>query len=179
MPPMNGPNAPAPPAMAPHTANATPRSRPRNVADRIDNVAGSIIAAPTPSISDSPTKSWTTDCDSDAMSEPTANSDAPMKNIFLRPTMSPSRPKLMSSDAKTSEYPAMTHCIDETVVWNSRMIVGMATLRIVLSSTMMNKVLDKITSAIQRFGSGAPAGAPQPPAAVGFGSSVIVSFAPP
>jgi hypothetical protein len=55
---------------------------------------------------------------------------------------------------------------------------------------MMNKVLDKITSAIHRFGSGGPAGALQPPAAGGdaviasptpddeFGSSVIVLFAP-
>ena len=41
------------------------------------------------------------------------------------------------------------------------MIVGTATFRIVLSSTMMNNVLDRITSAIQRFGSAGPAGAPQ------------------
>ena len=66
-------------------------------------MAGSIIAAPMPSISDSPMKSCTTDCDSDAINEPTANSDAPMKNILRRPTMSPSRPKLINSDAKTSE----------------------------------------------------------------------------
>ncbi len=43
------------------------------------------------------------------------------------------------------------------------MIVGTATFRIVLSSTMMNSVLDRITKAIQRSGSGGPAGAPQPP----------------
>ena len=100
---MNGPSAPAPPATEPHTANATPRSRPWKVAERIDSVAGSIIAAPIPSISDSPMKSCTTDCESDAISEPTANSVAPMKNILRRPTMSPRRPKLMSSDANTSE----------------------------------------------------------------------------
>ena len=34
------------------------------------------------------------------------------------------------------------------------MIVGTATLRIVLSSTMMNSALDSTTRAIHRFGSG-------------------------
>ncbi len=69
----------------------------------IDSVAGSIIAAPTPSSSDSPMNSWTTFCDSEAISEPTANSVAPMKNSLRRPMMSPSRPKLISSEANTSE----------------------------------------------------------------------------
>src|SRR4051812_16322806 len=49
----------------------------------------------------------------------------------------------------------MTHCRELTLVWNSLMIVGTATLRIVLSSTMMNSELDRTTSAIHRFGSGA------------------------
>ena len=40
----------------------------------IDSVAGSITAAPMPSSTDSPMNSCTTDCDSDAISEPTANS---------------------------------------------------------------------------------------------------------
>ncbi len=47
------------------------------------------------------------------------------------------------------------------------MIVGTATFRIVLSNTMMNSVLDRITNAIQRFGSAGPAGLPHPPATVG------------
>ena len=47
------------------------------------------------------------------------------------------------------------------------MIVGTATLRIVLSSTMMNSALDRITKAIQRFGSGGPEAAPHPPVLVG------------
>ncbi len=47
--------------------------------------------------------SWTTFCDSEAISEPTANSVAPMKNSLRRPKMSPSRPKLISSEANTSE----------------------------------------------------------------------------
>ena len=102
-PPIHGPSAPAPPATDPHTANATPRSRPRKVADRIDSVAGSIIAAPMPSSSDSPMKSWTTDCDSEARSEPMPNKPAPAKNSLRRPMTSPNRPKLMSSDANTSE----------------------------------------------------------------------------
>ena len=66
-------------------------------------MAGSIIAAPIPSISDSPMKSCTTDCESDAMSDPIANSDAPTKKSLRRPMMSPRRPKLISNDANTSE----------------------------------------------------------------------------
>ena len=66
------------------------------------SVAGSIAAAPMPSSTDSPMKSCTTDWDSDAISEPTANRPAPMKNMRRRPMMSPIRPKLMSSDANTS-----------------------------------------------------------------------------
>ncbi len=56
----------------------------------------------------------------------------------------------------------MTHCSDDTWVWKSRMMVGTATFRIVLSSTMMNSELDRMTRATQRLGSGGPAGAPQP-----------------
>ncbi len=173
MPPTYGPSAPAPPATAPHTANAMPRSRPRNVAEMIDSVAGSIMAAPMPSRNDSPAKSCSGDCDTDAMNEPTANSVAPAKKSFRRPMMSPNRPKLINSDAKISEYPEITHCSDDTCVWNSRMIVGTATLRIVLSSTMMNSELDKMTSAIHRFGSAGPAGAAQPAGAVGAGVVVM------
>src|SRR4051812_8160415 len=45
------------------------------------------------------------------------------------------------------------------------MIVGTATFKIVLSSTMMNSELDRITRAIHRFGSVGPAvSAPQAPA---------------
>jgi hypothetical protein len=98
-------------------------------------------------------KSWTTECEREATSEPTANMAAPAKNIRRRPMMSPSRPKLISSEANTSEYPEMTHCNEETLLWNSRTIVGTATLRIVLSNTMMNSALDSTTSAIHRFGS--------------------------
>src|SRR5579871_5956205 len=61
----------------------------------------------------------------------------------------------------------MTHWSDETCVWNSRMMVGTATFRIVLSSTMMNSELDRMTRAIHRLGSAGPAGAPQAPAAAG------------
>ena len=66
-------------------------------------MAGSIIAAPTPSSSDSPMNSCTTEWDIDAISEPTANRPAPAKKSFRRPKMSPSRPKLISREANTSE----------------------------------------------------------------------------
>src|SRR5262249_53210373 len=52
--------------------------------------------------------------------------------------------------------------------------VGTATLRIVLSSTITKRVLDRITSAIHRVGSGASVGAPQPAVVV-----VVVSVIAP
>lgn len=69
----------------------------------MDSVAGSIMAAPMPSSSDSPMNSCRTECDSSLIREPTANIAAPAKNSLRRPMMSPSRPKLMSNEANTSE----------------------------------------------------------------------------
>ena len=102
-PPTYGPSAPAPPAIAPHTANATPRSRPWKVAEMIDNVAGSMAAAPRPSSSDSPRKSCVAECDMEANSEPRPKRVAPIRKRRRRPKMSPRRPKLISSEANTSE----------------------------------------------------------------------------
>ena len=56
-----------------------------------------------PSSSASPRNSSTTFCDSEAISDPTANIVAPKKNSLRRPKMSPSRPRLISNEANTSE----------------------------------------------------------------------------
>src|SRR5450631_3788221 len=80
-PPTTGPNAAAAPAVAPHTANAGPRSGPLNVVDRIASVAGSISEAPILSMIASPAIRLPTDHETDASSEPAPNSEAPMMKI--------------------------------------------------------------------------------------------------
>lgn len=67
------------------------------------SVAGSIIGAPMPSISDSPTSRLGTFHDNAASSEPPPNRAAPTMNMRRWPNTSPRRPPMMSSVAKTSE----------------------------------------------------------------------------
>ena len=66
-------------------------------------MAGIIIAAPIPSMIDSPRISTGTDWLIEAMKEPTAKRSAPSMNILLRPKMSPSRPPVTVSAASVSE----------------------------------------------------------------------------
>ena len=102
-PPINGPSATAAPAVAPQTANAVARSWPWNVDERMPSVAGIISDAPMPSMIASPKISTGTDWASDASSEPTPNSAAPMMNIRRAPKRSASRPPMISRLANVSE----------------------------------------------------------------------------
>ncbi len=77
--------ATASPAVAPHAANATARSRPWKVVDRIASVAGSISDAPQPSITASPITSTGTEPASEASSEPPAKMAAPTMNVRRGP----------------------------------------------------------------------------------------------
>ena len=61
---------------------------------------------------------------------------------------------MMSSAAKVRLYPVMTHCRLGRVVWNSRRIVGMATLRMVPSSPAIRTAISRMARVIQRRGSG-------------------------
>ncbi len=153
-PPTNGPNATDAPATVPHAANATARSAPTNVVDRIDSVAGISSDAPMPSMIASPSTSVGTECDTDASSDPTPKMTAPMTNMRRCPYMSPSRPPMTRNVANVSEYPVITHWRLGRSVWNSRRIVGMATLRIVLSSTGIATETITTAAANQRRGSG-------------------------
>jgi hypothetical protein len=101
-PPTTGPSAAPAPTVAPHAANAVARSRPWNVVEMIDSVAGSISDAPMPSISASPTMRLGMFHDSAASNEPVPKSAAPMMKMRRWPYTSPRRPPMMRRLAKVS-----------------------------------------------------------------------------
>ncbi len=149
-PPTTGPSPAADPATAPHAANAIARPRPRKVFDSSASVVGSMSDAPRPSMTASPSTRLATFHESDASSEPAVNNAAPMMKTRRCPKMSPSRPAMMRKVAKVSAYPVTTHSRLGSVVWNSRRMVGMATLSTVLSSTTMTVAISTMTSVSHR-----------------------------
>ena len=64
---------------------------------------------------------------------------------------------MMSRLANVSVYPVITHSTAGSVVWKSRRIVGMATVRTELSSTTMRAATTTTASVAQRRGSGSVA----------------------
>src|SRR5450759_3064648 len=64
---------------------------------------------------------------------------------------------MMRRLANVSAYPVTTHWTLGSVVWNSRKIVGIATLSTELSSTTISAALITITSVNQRLGSSSSA----------------------
>ena len=102
IPPSTGPRARPTPTVAPHAPNAVARSRPWNVVDRIDNVAGSMSDAPMPSINASPTMRLGTFHESAARSDPPQNNAAPITKMRRWPYTSPRRPPMMRRLAKVS-----------------------------------------------------------------------------
>ena len=61
---------------------------------------------------------------------------------------------MMSRLANVSAYPVITHSTEGSVVWKSRRMVGMATVRTELSSTTMRAATTTTASVAQRRGSG-------------------------
>ena len=98
-PPSTGPSAVDTPVIAPHTPNATPRSRPRKLFPSRASDVANMIAPPTPcplrdtiSISGSWAKPHSSD--------PSVKMISPMMNSRLRPYRSASTPEVSSSDAR-------------------------------------------------------------------------------
>ena len=60
---------------------------------------------------------------------------------------------MMSRLANVSAYPVITHSTAGSVVWKSRRMVGMATVRTELSSTTMRAATTTTASVAQRRGS--------------------------
>ena len=102
-PPRIGPMAEAAAATPPQIPKAIARSCPRYFVISSDAVAGIIMAAPMPSMIDSPAISVGMLRLIEAMNEPIAKMVAPRLNIRLRPKRSPRRPPVTVSAARVNE----------------------------------------------------------------------------
>ena len=91
-----------PPIVEPQTAKAIARSRPWNTAFTVDNVAGRIIAAPTP-CSSRAAMSAAPLAEKPAMMLAITNTTMPTTKSLRRPWMSPTRPTVSSSAANMRE----------------------------------------------------------------------------
>src|SRR3954451_5541305 len=85
-----------------------------------------------------PAISWSADEANDATSDVAANATIPICSSRRRPNRSPRCPPRSSSPANTSVYASTTHCSWLVVADSSRLIVGRATLTIVLSTLTSN-----------------------------------------
>jgi hypothetical protein len=115
----------------------------------IERVAGMISAAPTPIAARTPI-TWLAESATTAPRLASPKIETPAWSARLRPKRSPSVPNTISRPAKTSRYESTIHCSFEADAWNSSCSVGRATLRIVLSSPMMNRLSESTPSVFQR-----------------------------
>lgn len=78
-------------------------------------------------------------------SEVTTNRAVPRRNIFLRPTMSPSLPPVTSPSANASVYPAMVISMAAEPPPRSAWIAGAARTTIPLSRKSMKAAVNTVT----------------------------------
>ena len=136
-PPSTGPSAVDTPVIAPHTPNATPRSRPRKLCPSKASPVANMIAPPTPwalRLAISISGSWARPHSSD----PSVKMTSPMLNSRFRPYRSASTPEVSSSEASVSAYASRTHCTSLKLACSPAWMAGWATMTMVTSSSSMN-----------------------------------------
>ena len=149
-PPVIGPIATPRPEKPAQIAIARPRSvGSRNTLVRIDRVAGMISAPPMP-MNARVRMSWVAVVDSAAATEPIPNSTMPIWSAPLRPNRSERLPVVSSNPAKTRTYESTIHWIWLLDAPRSVMSDGIATLRIVLSITMISRLRQSTPRVTQR-----------------------------
>ena len=105
----------------------------------IESVAGMISAPPMPMNARVAISCEALPASADA-SEPSPKSAKPACSAPRRPNRSPMLPMVSSRPANTSVYESMIHCTWLLEASRSRTIVGTATLRIELSSTITSRL---------------------------------------
>ncbi len=151
-PPISGPTAMEMPTTAPQTPMARARSRGAvKVLVMIDMATGLSIEPPTAwtirkAISHSRVGA------SEQSSEPAVKTTRPAAKTLRRPIRSAVEPASISSEARTSVYASIVHCIPATEASSSRRIEGRATLRTVTSRLTMSRLMQQIarTSSLRR-----------------------------
>ena len=169
MPPNRTPAAAPPPPIAPQIPSALFRSGPSSkVVVMIESVDGDTTAAPKPCTARA-AMSTPVDPARPQTREATEKISTPMRNIRLRPRMSPARPPSSRKPPNVIAYAVITHCRPVWEKWRLWPIDGSATLTIETSSTVMKNATQTSASACQRLGSGA-AFAVAPAAVIEFSS---------
>ena len=120
----------------------------------IESVDGDTIAAPKPCTARA-AMSTPVDPARPQTREATEKMTTPMRNIRLRPRMSPARPPSSRKPPNVIAYAVITHCRPVGEKWRLWPIEGSATLTIETSSTVMKNATQTSASACQRLGSGA------------------------
>ncbi len=100
-PPTIGPQTDASPAAAPYAPRALPRSSALKLTWMVETSWGTIAAAASPCTTRAAISSSMVGAKPQAV-EARVKPPIPIRNIFLRPTMSPSRPPVMRATAKVS-----------------------------------------------------------------------------
>src|SRR5262249_49118273 len=134
------------PLIAPHTPTAWARALGSvNVLVMIARLAGVINALPNPCTARNPTNAPSDGANPQA-NEDAINTAIPQPKSRRRPNRSPSEPHRNSTLARTSTYASTVHCRPDSEEPRPRCSDGSATLRIVLSSVVMNNAMQQITS---------------------------------
>ena len=136
------------PATAPQTPNAAPRRLAGNVTVRIASVCGVSIAPPMPWIARAAMSMagvWANPQAADA----TTNTVRPIRKSRFAPTMSPSRPPVISSDAYAMVYALTIHSTWSSEACRLTVSAGTAMFTIVVSSRIMKKPRQRIASTSQ------------------------------
>ena len=146
-PPMTGPMASAKPEVAAHTPMAQLRSLASGYRCRsIDNVPGSLAAAPRPITARPAIRIWTSGASAET-TEPAQNTPTPVSMTFLRPSSSPIMPQASMMLAKVSAYAPTTHCRPVTPAFRLVCTSPSATLTTVLSRKVKNSSVHSTASA--------------------------------
>ena len=137
------------PAVPAHTPIARPRSFAGKTLVMIERVAGMMNAPPMP-MNARVAMSWSDVVASAENNEPRPKMISPTWSAPRRPNRSPRLPAVSSRPANTSVYESTIHWSWLFVGSSSRESVGIATFRIVLSSTITSRLKHRTRRISQR-----------------------------
>ena len=130
----------------PDTPAQIPIARPRSSAGktfvRIDNVDGMISAPPIPMSARVAISVFADPANADS-TEPMPKMTSPAASAYRRPYRSERLPVVRSNPAKTRTYASTSHCNWLVDAWRSRTSVGNATFKMVLSSPITSKLVQR------------------------------------
>ena len=137
-PPSVGPATVETPATAPHMPNAAPRLDGGKIIVIVDSVCGVSSAPPRP-CTIRKMIIWVGFCANPQAAEAAVKTISPIRKSCFGPYRSPRRPAVISRTAYTRMYAFKIHSTSDRPAFRCRLICGMATFTIVVSSRIMKK----------------------------------------